>query len=143
MSVRLSLQTMLAAATMVLLTACAATSSRDDPFEPMNRVSYRVHEVVDGQIVKPMIQAYVDYTPPPIRKGIHNFFGNIDDLFSFINAMLQNKPDKAGHDLGRAVVTAVGVDGDPDSGTCRRGSGGGGHAAVTRTPRPPRRRRPA
>ena len=104
MSMRLSLQRTLATATMVLLTACAATPSRDDPFEPMNRVSYRVHEVVDGQIVKPMIQAYADYTPPPIRKGIHNFFGNIDDLFSFINAMLQNKPEKAAHDLGRVIT---------------------------------------
>lgn len=104
MSVRLSLQRTVAAATIVLLGACAATPSRDDPFEPMNRVSYRVHEVVDGQIVKPMIQAYVEFTPPPIRKGIDNFFNNIDDLFSFINAMLQNKPDKAGHDLGRVIT---------------------------------------
>jgi phospholipid-binding lipoprotein MlaA len=87
-----------------LLAGCAAAPSRDDPFEPMNRASYRVHEVVDGQIVKPLAQAYVDYTPRPIQKGIHNFFGNIDDFFSFINGMLQNKPDKAGNDLGRVIT---------------------------------------
>ena len=87
-----------------LLAGCAAAPSRDDPFEPMNRASYRVHEVVDGQIVKPMVQAYVDYTPRLVQQGIHNFFGNIDDFFSFINGMLQNKPDKAGHDLGRVMM---------------------------------------
>ena len=110
MSVQLWFNRMLGAAAAVLLAACAATPSRDDPFEPMNRVSYRVHEVVDGQIVKPMIQAYVDYTPRPIQKGIDNFFGNIDDFFSFINALLQNKPDKAAHDLGRVMTnTGFGV----------------------------------
>ena len=87
-----------------LLAGCAAAPSREDPFEPMNRASYRVHEVVDGRIVKPLAQAYVDYTPRPIQKGIRNFFGNIDDFFSFINGMLQNKPDKAGNDLGRVIT---------------------------------------
>jgi phospholipid-binding lipoprotein MlaA len=70
----------------------------------MNRASYRVHEVVDGHFIKPMVQAYVDYTPRLVQQGIHNFFGNIDDFFSFINAALQNKPDKAGHDLGRVIT---------------------------------------
>ena len=87
-----------------LLAGCAAAPSRDDPFEPMNRASYAVHEVVDGYVVKPIAQAYVDYTPRLVQKGVSNFFGNIDDFFSFINAMLQNKPDKAGHNLGRVIT---------------------------------------
>ena len=101
----LGMRRSLASATAAALVAgCAAAPSRDDPFEPMNRVSYRVHEVVDGQIVKPMVQAYVDYAPKPVQQAIRNFFGNIDDFFSFINGMLQNKPDKAGHDLGRVIT---------------------------------------
>ena len=91
-------------AALTLLAGCAAAPSRDDPFEPMNRASYRVHEVVDGHFIKPIVQAYVDYTPRVVQQGIHNFFGNIDDFFSFINAALQNKPDKAGHDLGRVIT---------------------------------------
>jgi phospholipid-binding lipoprotein MlaA len=76
----------------------------------MNRVSYEVHRVVDGNIVKPVIQAYVDYTPKIVQNAIHNFFGNIDDMFSFINDVLQGKPDKAGHDLGRVITnTGFGV----------------------------------
>ncbi|HEX2391104.1 MAG TPA: VacJ family lipoprotein, partial [Casimicrobiaceae bacterium] len=95
---------LLALAAVMLVAGCAAAPSRDDPFEPMNRASYRVHEVVDGHFIKPMVQAYVDYTPRLVQEGIHNFFGNIDDFFSFINAALQNKPDKAGHDLGRVIT---------------------------------------
>jgi phospholipid-binding lipoprotein MlaA len=87
-----------------VLAGCAAAPSRDDPFEPMNRASYAVHEVVDGYVVKPVAQAYVDYAPKLVQTGIRNFFGNIDDFFSFINDMLQNKPDKAGNDLGRVIA---------------------------------------
>jgi phospholipid-binding lipoprotein MlaA len=90
-----------AAASMV---GCALGPQRDDPFEPMNRASYRVHEVVDGRIVKPIAQAYVDYTPKLVRQAVGNFFGNIDDMFSFVNDVLQAKPDKAGHDLGRVIT---------------------------------------
>ena len=78
--------------------------TREDPFEPMNRVSYKVHQQIDGKIVKPLAQAYVDYTPQIVQRGIHNFFGNIDDLFSAINGMLQGKGEKAGNDLGRVIT---------------------------------------
>ena len=60
--------------------------------------------MVDGKIVKPIAQAYVDYTPKIVQRGIHNFFGNIDDLFSAINGMLQGKGEKAGNDLGRVIT---------------------------------------
>ena len=92
------------AAVATLVGGCALGPSRDDPFEPMNRASYQVHQVVDGQIIRPMIQAYVDYTPRLVRLAISNFFGNIDDLFSAINGMLQGKGEKAGNDLGRVIT---------------------------------------
>lgn len=88
----------------LMLAGCAAAPSREDPFEPMNRASYAVNEVVDGYVVKPIAQAYVDYTPKLVQTGVRNFFGNIDDFISFINGMLQNKPEKAGHDLGRVIT---------------------------------------
>jgi phospholipid-binding lipoprotein MlaA len=70
----------------------------------MTRVSYRVHEVIAGHFVTPVVQAYVDYTPRLVRLGVSNFFGNIDDLFSAINGMLQGKGEKAGNDLGRVIT---------------------------------------
>lgn len=95
---------MAAIAAIAALSGCAMGPTREDPFEPVNRVSYRVHEVVDGHVVKPIAQAYVDYTPPLVRRGVSNFFGNIDDMFSVINDMLQGKGDKAGNDLGRVIT---------------------------------------
>ncbi|MGC1818098.1 MAG: VacJ family lipoprotein, partial [Casimicrobiaceae bacterium] len=93
-------------ATAALLAGCAAVPTRDDPFEPVNRVSYKVHEVVDGNFVRPIAQAYVDYTPKPIQRAIGNFFGNIDDVFSVINDFLQGKLDKAGNDMGRVMLNS-------------------------------------
>src|SRR6185437_10073495 len=89
---------------VALVAGCATGPTREDPFEPMNRVSYKVHRVVDGQIIKPVVQAYVDYTPVIVRTAVSNFFGNIDDMFSVINDMLQGKGDKAGNDLGRVIT---------------------------------------
>ncbi len=89
---------------IALLAGCAMGPTREDPFEPANRVAYKVNEVVDGNIVKPVAQAYVDYTPRLVRLAVSNFFGNIDDMFSVINDMLQGKGDKAGNDLGRVIT---------------------------------------
>jgi phospholipid-binding lipoprotein MlaA len=94
-------------AAAALLAGCAATSMRaDDPFEPVNRASFKVHEVVDGNFVRPIAQAYVDYTPKPIQQAIGNVFGNIDDVFSVINDFLQGKLDKAGNDMGRVMLNS-------------------------------------
>jgi phospholipid-binding lipoprotein MlaA len=90
------------------LAGCATTAppSRVDPLEPFNRAMYAVHEPIDTNIVRPVIQAYVDHVPRAIRQPIANFFGNIEDFFSGVNGLLQNKPDKAGHDFGRVIVNS-------------------------------------
>jgi phospholipid-binding lipoprotein MlaA len=101
-------------ASVLLFAGCATTGSAspDDPFEPWNRAMYEVHQVVDGNIVKPAVQAYVDYTPKPIQQTIRNFFGNLDDLVSAVTGLMSGKLDMAGNDLGRVIVnTLFGVGG--------------------------------
>jgi len=83
-----------------------ASTSKDDPFEPWNRAMYDVHQVVDGQMIKPAVQAYVDHTPRIIQRGISNFFGNFDDVVSVMNDFLQWKLDKAGNDMGRVMLNS-------------------------------------
>ena len=93
----------------VVLGGCATVggnASKDDPFEPWNRSMYEVHQVVDGKIIKPAVQAYVDVTPRPIQQGIRNFFGNLDDVVSVFNDFLQGKLDKAGNDMGRVMINS-------------------------------------
>ena len=92
------------AAAATLLTGCAMGPTKSDPFEPFNRAMYAIHEPIDANVVRPAVQAYVDYTPRVLRLAISNVFNNIDDLFSGINGLLQGKPEKAGNDFGRVLI---------------------------------------
>jgi phospholipid-binding lipoprotein MlaA len=91
----------------VFLSGCATTQSRVDPFEPFNRAMLQVNDVVDGNFVKPVAEAYVKYTPEPIRSGISNFFGNIEDLFVGINNVLEGNGNRAGDDFGRVLLNST------------------------------------
>jgi phospholipid-binding lipoprotein MlaA len=105
-----SLASLALVAAGLALGGCASvqttSTSKDDPFEPWNRAMYEVHEVVDGKMIKPAVQAYVDNTPKIIQRGISNFFGNLDDVVSVINDWLQWKLDKAGNDMGRVMLNS-------------------------------------
>ena len=99
--------TLLLAGASLLLAGCAAAPNKDDPFEPWNRAMYEVHQTVDGAIVKPIAQAYVANVPELIRTGVSNFFGNIDDLFTGINNVLEGRGDQAGDDFGRVLLNST------------------------------------
>jgi phospholipid-binding lipoprotein MlaA len=87
-----------------LVAGCAASPSRVDPFEPMNRAFYQVHDAVDTAVMKPAIQLYVDVVPQPLRQAVSNFFNNIDDLISAANDLLQGDLDRFGNDMGRVTL---------------------------------------
>jgi len=89
------------------LGGCATTQSRVDPFEPWNRAMFGVNDVVDGKVVKPIAETYVKYTPPLIKQGISNFFGNIEDLFVGINNVLEGNGNRAGDDFGRVLLNST------------------------------------
>ena len=102
----------------LLLCACASAPGRnEDPFEPVNRAMYAINKPIDDHLMRPIAQAYLDYVPALIRQGISNEFSNIDDFFSGINGLLQNKPEKAGNDFGRVLVNFWGLGGLVDIAT--------------------------
>ena len=68
---------------------------------------FQVNDVVDGNVVKPVAEAYVKYTPQLIRSGISNFFGNIEDLFVGINNVLEGNGNRAGDDFGRVLLNST------------------------------------
>ena len=96
-----------AVAAVALVSGCAATPSKVDPLEPMNRALYQVHDVLDANIVKPVAEGYVSVVPQFMRTGFANVFNNIDDLFSAVNGLLQGKLDKAGNDFGRVMINTM------------------------------------
>jgi phospholipid-binding lipoprotein MlaA len=75
-----------------------------DPLEPLNRGIYAFNDAVDTAVVKPVATAYRDAVPRPVRTGVHNFFNNLDDLWSSLNAALQAKPRAAAENFMRFNV---------------------------------------
>ena len=89
-----------------------------DPWQPLNRRVHAFNNVVDRSIAKPLAKTYVKVVPRPVRLGVGNFFHNLGQPISALNALLQGKPKQAAQSLGRfALNSTLGVGGifDPAS----------------------------
>ena len=98
--------------TLACLLLCACTSngahvSKRDPFENFNRHTYRMNDKLDKVILKPIASGYKTIIPSPLRKGIYNFFTNLDEVPNVINDLLQLQPQLACNDGGRFVVNST------------------------------------
>ncbi len=96
-------------AVLLALAGCASGPNADprDPLEPLNRSIYRFNEGVDKAILKPVATAYVDVAPGPVRAGVGNFFGNLRDAWSALNALLQVRPREAAENTMRFAVNST------------------------------------
>ncbi|MDO9135657.1 VacJ family lipoprotein [Hydrogenophaga sp.] len=103
------------AVVMVTLVAGCATgpdANPQDPLEPFNRNMSEFNESVDSMVLKPVATVYRDVTPDLVRTGVSNFFANLGDVWSFINATLQLRPREASENFLRfGVNTAFGMGG--------------------------------
>lgn len=89
-----------AAVTLLLalsLAGCATGPDANprDPLEPFNRSMSEFNETVDSMVLKPVATVYRDTAPDLLRTGVNNFFENLRDVWSFVNATLQLKPQAA------------------------------------------------
>jgi phospholipid-binding lipoprotein MlaA len=78
-----------------------------DPWEKYNRRMHRLNDAVDRRVAKPLATAYVRVVPRPVRLGVGNFFHNLGQPVSALNALLQGKPKQAGQSVGRFLLNAT------------------------------------
>ena len=84
----------------------------------MNRAVFNFNDGVDRTILQPVAAAYDQVTPSPIKTGVRNFFGNISDVWSVVNNLLQFKIQESLETLTRVGVnTTFGFAGLLDIGT--------------------------
>jgi phospholipid-binding lipoprotein MlaA len=105
---------------LALLAGCATVAHPDprDPWEGYNRSMTKFNDAVDGAVLKPVATAYKDVVPQPIRTGVGNFFSNLGDIWSFVNNVLQGKPEGALSSFWRvAINTTIGLGGFLDPAT--------------------------
>jgi phospholipid-binding lipoprotein MlaA len=103
-----------------LLQGCATGPNVNpaDPMEPLNRAVFNFNDGVDRAVLKPVATAYDKVTPSPIKTGIRNFFGNISDVWSVANNLLQFKVQESLETLMRVSVNStLGFGGLLDIGT--------------------------
>lgn len=101
----------LVALALALLAGCASGPGAQphDPLEPLNRSVSDFNDAVDSAVLKPVATAYRDVTPDPVRTGVSNFFENLRDVWSSINAGLQLRPKEATENILRfGINTAFG-----------------------------------
>ena len=95
--------------TVVLASGCAtvpgaAPTAKEDPWENFNRKVFSFNEALDDAVLKPVAETYVKVVPRLIRTGISNVFGNIADVWSTANHLLQGKL-ATGLEMGMRVLT--------------------------------------
>lgn len=89
------------------LPAPATEPASYDPLEPLNRRVHRFNEAVDRRVAKPLANVYVKITPRPVRLGVGNFFNNLGQPVSALNALLQGKPKQAAQTVGRFLLNST------------------------------------
>lgn len=113
-SVFLGARTIAVMGFFVVFAGCATGPNADprDPIEPFNRAVYGFNDALDTTVLKPVATAYRDVTPQLIRRGVGNFFANLEDIWSFVNNALQFKGQAAGDSLARfGINTFFGMGG--------------------------------
>ena len=95
---------------LALLAGCATTSEFPDPRDPWesyNRGVYQFNDTADRLVLKPVAQGYRAITPSFLDRGITNFFGNLDDVVTAVNSLLQFKLHQGSSDVGRVMVNST------------------------------------
>ncbi|GAC1668733.1 MAG: hypothetical protein NVS9B2_12210 [Steroidobacteraceae bacterium] len=94
-----------------VLPADAPSMDTYDPWQRLNRWTYRFNARVDEAVLLRAADAY-RRIPSPIRSGVHHFFGNLSEVASVINYALQGRLELAARSLGRfAINTTIGIGG--------------------------------
>ncbi len=110
-------------ACLLWLSACAglpvdSQRSARDPWERMNRTTYKFNDGLDRAVLKPLAKGYVKIAPPPVRTGVTNFFDNLETPVTMVNDLLQWQIKAFFSDTARLVLnTTLGIGGLLDPAT--------------------------
>lgn len=108
----LSLSLLACTALAVASPSAHAQGNDSDPLMIINRPVHKFNRALDTYIIKPVAVSYDNVVPDVAKRGVTNFFNNLDDLNVVVNDILQLKISSAVHDSGRLVLNStVGVAG--------------------------------
>lgn len=79
----------------------------NDPFEAVNRKIFKFNDTLDKAIMRKVARTYSDHVPSPIKTGVRNFFSNLWEPTTMVNALLQGKADKLGSSTSRFILNST------------------------------------
>jgi phospholipid-binding lipoprotein MlaA len=91
---------------VTLALAGCATANQKDPFEKFNRAMFSFNDAVDKAALKPAAEAYRTL-PSFVQTGVSNFFGNLGDVWTAVNNLLQGKVADGMSDVMRVAVNST------------------------------------
>ena len=81
-----------------------------DPWENFNRGTFAFNKVFDKYLLSPLAKGYRIILPNEVRTGIRNFFSNLKEPWTFINATLQGDLKNSGVSIARfGLNTTIGL----------------------------------
>ena len=81
-----------------------------DPWENFNRGTFAFNKVFDKYLLSPLAKGYRIILPSEVRTGIRNFFSNLKEPWTFINATLQGDLKNSGVSIARfGLNTTIGL----------------------------------
>ena len=90
------------------MSGCATTRNNPvDPFEGFNRAVFNFNDGLDRVALKPAAIAYKNILPSFAQTGIGNFFGNLADVWTAVNNLLQGKVESGLNDFMRVAVNST------------------------------------
>lgn len=98
------------------LTACITKGPNpEDPFESINRKTYKFNAAFDATFLKPPARLYRSVLPPIVRAGINNVYNNVNMIPTVANDLLQAEWTDALRDTWRfGVNSTLGIAGIMD-----------------------------
>jgi phospholipid-binding lipoprotein MlaA len=109
MTTRSSRRAAIALFALAALSGCASLPGPNprDPLEPYNRKAQEFNDDVDAIVLKPVATMYREKVPPIVRTGVANFFGNLQDVWSAVNSLLQFRMQDAEESLARFQINSI------------------------------------
>jgi len=77
-----------------------------DPWDRLNRFTYRFNARFDEAVFLPVANGY-RRLPAPLRAGVHNFFSNLGEIDNIINYALQCRPLRGLRSAGRLLINST------------------------------------
>lgn len=96
----------LALAAAAVLSGCAGPNPRD-PYEGFNRAMFTFNDTIDKAALKPAATAYKAVLPSFVQTGVNNFFGNLSDVWTAANNLMQGKGEQGMSDVMRVALNST------------------------------------